>query len=99
LSRRVALRRPGLGFDVWRPVPVAALLGVSELVRVEELGRKRVTAAVALAAVAVHSHSHGNTTGSMRGPRTWPPAQVTVAASSRRNSGMRASHSSSATRI
>ena len=38
------------------------------------------------------------TTGIDRGPRTWPPAHVTRAGSTSSNSGMRASHSSTATR-
>ena len=39
------------------------------------------------------------TTGTWRGPRTWPPAHVTSASSARRNSGIRSSQTSTATRI
>src|SRR3972149_3756555 len=73
---------------------------VAQIVDIEELRGQAKATVMTLALLAVYSHAHhGKTTGIERGPRTWPPAQVTASGSSSRYSGMRASHSSMDTRI
>src|SRR3990170_1667777 len=73
---------------------------VAQIVDIEELRGHAKATVMTLALLAVYSHAHhGKTTGIERGPRTWPPAQVTASGSSSRYSGMRASHSSMDTRI
>ena len=71
--------------------------GLPVVVNVEELRCQSVATGMALALVGVDADLHVNTTGNFRGPRTWPPAQVISSPSASENSGMRVSHSWSAT--
>src|SRR5208283_2109658 len=91
-------RKTGTLFEVGRDGSVAQDRGGPEVVDLEQFGHERVTAGMPLALGRVDRDLQGKTTGSVRGPRTWPPAQVTAAGSASRNSGMRLNHSSKATR-
>ena len=62
--------------------------GQSEVVDVEQIGSERVAAAVALAPLGIDVDPHPTTTGIVRGPRTWPPAHVTVGGWSSENVGI-----------
>src|SRR6202790_4631662 len=88
----------GLVLQLGRDGPVPHHRGLAVVVHREELRGQPVTAGMAGALLLDHPDPHGKTTASCRGPRTWPPAQVTSAPSARRKLGMRRSHSSRATR-
>src|SRR4051812_41051056 len=90
----VADGQPGDVLPPGRDLTVIPNGGDSVVVDVEEVGGDGEAPAVALAPVGIDADLHPMTTGMVRGPRTWPPAQVTAAASASRKSGMAASHSS-----